>query len=347
MRWVPPTMATSRAAIVHRFIRDLAIAIVVGGLSLFFLILFFERVYPSPHNGFVGQLQAGDLYSELLLAAWIVIVGYLLDRAIGTFAQRWVQSQDGRARLAAVSLLIDLVFAAIVVFALFAVFNVNPTALFLGSAFTGIILGLAAQTLLANVFAGITLTFSTPYRVGDRISLISVNYGAMPPSYPHELVYPSYTGTVKDTGLVFTILQLDGGRVAKVPNSVVIQAFIINHADGAGRLQRVRVTLPYSVPVAAFESAVAGLKAEMPAVAGRPELTGQVADLAPSTWDGVVLLWTTEPSEEAVRDRVLRGLLSRLPPLGVVPPAVPAAPPGPPPRGSGKPPAERGARSGA
>lgn len=38
----------------------------------------------------------------------------------------------------------------------------------------------------------------------------------------------------------------------------------------------------------------------------------QVADISVASWDGVSLVWTTDPDEVAFRDRVPRSLLPRL-----------------------------------
>ena len=46
-------------------------------------------------------------------------------------------------------------------------FDIAVTQLVVGGAVTGVLLGIAAQQSLANVFAGIVLLFARPFRVGD------------------------------------------------------------------------------------------------------------------------------------------------------------------------------------
>ena len=49
--------------------------------------------------------------------------------------------------------------------------GVSPQTLAVGGAFTAVILGLAAQQTLGNVFAGMVLLTARPFRVGERIRL--------------------------------------------------------------------------------------------------------------------------------------------------------------------------------
>ena len=50
-----------------------------------------------------------------------------------------------------------------------------------------------------------------PRRPGDRVAFVTSSYGALAPSYPHEMMYPGYSGTVRDVGLIYTVIELDGG----------------------------------------------------------------------------------------------------------------------------------------
>ena len=49
------------------------------------------------------------------------------------------------------------------------VLGVSPRQLLVGGAVAGVLLGIAAQQSLSNVFAGLVLLFASPFRVGDRV----------------------------------------------------------------------------------------------------------------------------------------------------------------------------------
>ncbi len=298
-----PAVATSGAPRpMRRLGRDLGIAAALG-VALYLLF----GVFNVPVFRLFTPAQV-----LLLEAGAVVLVAWIVARALTHAASRVLARQGLVSRGAAVRLFINLLIAVGAVLALFRLAGVSADSIFVGAGFTGIVLGLAAQTVLANVFAGLLLVFADPFRPGDRVSLVSSNYGILAPTYPHEAIPPAYSGTVEDIGLVYTILRLDAGSLAKVPNAVVISALLLESKGPS--VHRVRLTFPSSVSFQDVEAALPDIATEFPApFAGAPPPRFEVADLGPSSWDGVVVLWTAVRDGSSVRDRVLRRLAPRLP----------------------------------
>jgi small conductance mechanosensitive channel len=288
----------------HVLVRDLLLAAALG-LLLFVVFTVFNHRFLNDFNGpEVLFLEAGA----------IVLVAFLVGRAVTGATNALMARRGGVSRAHAVRLFLNLLIAVGAVLALFRLAGVSVESIFLGSALAGIVLGLAAQTVLANVFAGLLLVVADPFRPGDRVAIVSGSYGALPPSYPHELMYPTYTGVVDDVGLIYTVLRLDTGGTAQVPNSVVLGALVLRRNPGIARSLRVRMTFPQSVAVPAVEAALAELGNSLPSASPltpRPRL--EVADISTTTWDGVAIVWTTASDETTVRDSVLRAVLQRLP----------------------------------
>ena len=115
-------------------------------------------------------------------------------------------------------LLVGLVFILIITLQLFAV---PVRGLLLGTALTSVLIGIAAQQSLSNVFAGMVLLLSRPFRVGDPIQLRAGALGGQ------------LQGVVTEIGI--TYIRLDtGDTVLNVPNSQVLAAAvgpIPRHAD--------------------------------------------------------------------------------------------------------------------
>lgn len=267
-----------------------------------------------------GRLLPRLSGTELLLleAGGVLLVAYLVARVLTRAATAVILRRGEFARGHAVRLFLNLLVAVAAILALSKVAGVSAESILLGSAFAGIVLGLAAQTVLANVFAGLLLVVSDPFRPGDRVGFVSSNYGIVGSSYPHEMTYPAYVGTVADIGLVYTVVALDRGGLAKVPNNVVMSALVLL-PDGPA-VHRIRMTFPQTVAVATVESAVRELAGALPAPAGGPSGPRlEVADISATTWDGVVVLAGPEPDGGALRDRVLRAVLARLPAPGAAP----------------------------
>lgn len=84
-----------------------------------------------------------------------------------------------------------------------------PGTLAVGGAFTAVIVGLAAQQTLGNLFAGMILLSARPFRVGDRVQLQGGGLAG------------SIEGIVSSLGLLYTVLS-KGDDEVMVPNSVVL-----------------------------------------------------------------------------------------------------------------------------
>lgn len=278
-------------------------------LAVGLYVLFFEfNESFFQHRGFAHPIFLGLEAGAVLLVAYVVAQS--LTSATSTILdRRGISSRSHAARL-----FLNILVAVAAMLVLFSLAGVSAESLFLGSAFAGIVLGLAAQTVLSNVFAGLLIVLADPYRPGDRVSFVTSSYGALAPSYPHEMMYPGYSGTIRDVGLVYTVIELDTGGVAKFPNSIAITALSLHQLPGVPRAFRVRMTFPQSVSVPLVEAAVAEVAPNLPgAISSRPPPRVDVTDISMTTWDAVVTVWSTVVDEGPLRDRVLRAVLAKVP----------------------------------
>ncbi|HYA54039.1 MAG TPA: mechanosensitive ion channel family protein, partial [Thermoplasmata archaeon] len=276
-----------------------------GGLYALFYE-FNERYFDSKGFNHPEFLALEAL--AVLLVAWVVA------RSVTSASDALLERQGIASRSHAVRLFLNLLVAVAAILVLFNLAGVSAESLFLGSAFAGIVLGLAAQTVLANVFAGLLIVLADPYRPGDRVAFITSSYGALAPSYPHEMMYPGYSGTVRDVGLIYTVIELDSGGLAKFPNGIVLNALSLHQFPGMARSFRVRMTFPQSITVAQVEAATTQLPLTVTGISPKyPAPRFEVTDISEKTWDGTVVVWSTIFDEGKVRDAVLRQVLAQLP----------------------------------
>jgi len=100
------------------------------------------------------------------------------------------------------------------------------------SLFLGLLLSLGSTTAVANVVAGIVLTYTRAFSVGDRVSI-------------HHTV-----GVVVERGMFVTRLENTKNEIISIPNSMTLTSHIINYSDqarGAGLLLYTSVTIGYDV----------------------------------------------------------------------------------------------------
>lgn len=87
------------------------------------------------------------------------------------------------------------------------------TALLASAGVLSIVLGLAAQSTLGNLIAGIALLFYRPFGIGDVLTINTAS--------------GKETGAVKEFSLGYTKLLAEDGRWIIAPNSIVISSVLV------------------------------------------------------------------------------------------------------------------------
>ena len=155
------------------------------------------------------------------------LIAFVIDRLVIGRATR-VAARVGDATTVSVSrtaqtrlrLIRRLVFATIIVIgALLALSEFSKVdrianAVLASSAVLGIVLGFAAQKVLANPLAGILLAISQPIRIGDLVTV------------------GDETGRVEDLTLSHTFVNTGDGRQVIVPNETVVTSVVVNRSTG-------------------------------------------------------------------------------------------------------------------
>jgi small conductance mechanosensitive channel len=198
-------------AVNQRAIRRARIEIVVlVPLLIAVLVLYAHR------DDILGKHHAQQYSSWIQWGTVIVllVVGWALARAIGRAAGPTMFRRMDPGTAGTVGFIIRLVTLAITVLIALSVAGVNTASLIAGSAFTAVVLGLAAQQTLGNLFAGLVLLTARPFRVGERVRLQAGGLGGI-----HE-------GIVSSLGLMYTTLARGEDQIM-IPNSGVIGAVIV------------------------------------------------------------------------------------------------------------------------
>jgi small-conductance mechanosensitive channel/CRP-like cAMP-binding protein len=175
-------------------------------------ILFRHQTLPFPGNG--GAADATSSWLHAVAGIWWLLGARLLVALMSLTLNRNRRWREAR-------LFPDLtaaaIYAAAVLVVLISVLALPIGGLLATSGVLAIVLGLALQNTLADVFAGIAFGIEAPFNVGDRISLTD-----------------KIEGTVVQMNWRSIRILTDGDDVAIVPNSVVAKAEIVNRSFPTG-----------------------------------------------------------------------------------------------------------------
>ncbi|HLX89436.1 MAG TPA: mechanosensitive ion channel domain-containing protein [Acidimicrobiales bacterium] len=164
----------------------------------------------------VGDVHGGSLHERVIAwagAGGFVVLGMVAVRSAANGLYRLITITGGRPGGGPARVLASLVGYLIVLLAALGMVRVPLGHLLVGGAVTGIIVGIAAQQALGNVFAGIVLLLARPFTVGLRIR---VRAGALA---------GEFTGVVRDMSLTYVVMDTDDGRL-HVPNSMMLAAAV-------------------------------------------------------------------------------------------------------------------------
>ncbi len=143
----------------------------------------------------------------------LLILGWACAQALGRAIAPGM-ARRGLAVSGPLGFVVRLVTLAIAVIVALRVVGLDPSTLAAGGAITAIILGLAAQQTLGNLFAGIVLLSARPFRVAEHVRLQGGPIGG------------HVEGTVVDAGLLYTTLTRGDDRIL-VPNSLVLNSVVV------------------------------------------------------------------------------------------------------------------------
>lgn len=147
--------------------------------------------------------------ARILTAILLFVLGWGFASALGRTIVPFVLRRMDPATAGTMAFAIRLITILLVGLVALGIAGVKPQTLAVGGAATAIVLGLAAQQTLGNIFAGVVLQSTRPFRVGERVRLTG---GPMA---------GSVEGTVSSLGLFYTTI-LKGQDRMMIPNNLLL-----------------------------------------------------------------------------------------------------------------------------
>jgi small-conductance mechanosensitive channel/CRP-like cAMP-binding protein len=195
-------------------------------------LLFAQRVSPVfPPLPVAPDSDA--LWLRALGGAWWLLGARIIVAILWFALQRNGRSREARLFF---DLTTAVIYVAATVMVLNSVLALPVTGLLATSGVLAILLGLALQNTLADVFAGIAVGIEGPFTVGDRIQ-----------------IGDRIEGQVVQVNWRSIRVQTDGDDVAIVPNSVIAKAEIVNRSFPS---QRRAASVELSCPKSALPERV-------------------------------------------------------------------------------------------
>jgi small-conductance mechanosensitive channel len=164
----------------------------------------------------IGGVTAAELRWRLAAygcAVTVLVFGIMATRSVATEVQRIAVARAGDVAGTPLRLVVLLGGYLILAMSVTDMIGLELRQFLVGGAITGIVLGLAAQPVLSNLFAGLVLLFARPYVPGEQVRVMS---GAL--NGPLK-------GIIISAGLLYTVLETADGPL-NIPNSALLQSAV-------------------------------------------------------------------------------------------------------------------------
>lgn len=182
-------------------------------------------------------------------------------------------------------LLLTLVVIGAAAYALFMVWEIDPTAWLASAGVIGIAVGFAARDTLANLFAGFFIIADAPYKLGDYIVLDG-----------------GERGEVTKVGIRSTRLMTRDDVEVTVPNSEMANSKIYNESGGRWVKFRIRlkVGVAYGSDVDEVVEVLEAVAKDHPSVCADPSARVRMRGFGDSSLDFELLCWVNQPSQRGL-----------------------------------------------
>jgi small conductance mechanosensitive channel len=177
------------------------------------------NVLKTDEQDVLSFVRPDTLWGALAYLVIFVVLAMVLSKGLRA-AVHAAMTRNGHLDRTSISFLQQICTALIWVITLILYAHLIPalrsmgTALLAGASVASVVIGLAAQSTLGNLVAGIAITIYRPFRLGDTLQVATPTGNDI--------------GTVELISLGYTILRAPAGHLIVLPNSSAASQVIIN-----------------------------------------------------------------------------------------------------------------------
>ncbi|KLU59430.1 small-conductance mechanosensitive channel [Peptococcaceae bacterium CEB3] len=227
-------------------------------------------VFLDSRSGMLHRLPVQWIHMSK--AVLVLIIGAMISHLLERGLFRFPIEKLGPQRSTMVRYLTRLLLFTVITVAVLTAFGVGVPSVIFGGTFLTVIIGLAGQTIFANIIGGIWLIFVRPFRIGDYIGIVAWQFPLLMPSFPHEATRPTYYGRVEDINLMYTKILNRDGYPQLIPNGIIAQSFLENRTHEGAHRVHLRFDVAFEVDSVIFMGEFRRrLEAEFPVDEGSTE----------------------------------------------------------------------------
>ncbi|RLG76939.1 MAG: mechanosensitive ion channel family protein [Thermoprotei archaeon] len=214
-----------------------------------------------------------ELLLKILYASVILLASYLLAKYLVKLTTRVMEktSPPGKVKTVARGIKFAVVFVGAAI--ALTLLGIDMSGLLVATGFAGLVVGLAAQQSLGELFAGLFFMSEGSVRVGDVVKI------------DEDL------GIVEDMGFLSARIRLLSGEIVRIPNSKLMSSKIYNLSKPTALRIEVVVGISYGSNISKAVNTIRRVLESHPLVLAEPEPKILVDSLGESSVNLKVWAW--------------------------------------------------------
>ncbi len=178
------------------------------------------------------------------------------------------------------------------------------TPLVAGVGIAGVTIALAAQASLTDIFGSLNIVADRPYKVGDRIKLVSRE---------------DQKGDVIDIGIRSTRIKLEDDTVLVIPNSIIAREKIINESEPDPKMRVIlKIPVSYKSDVEKVTSILLDIASKTLGVAKEPSPRVYVVEFGDYSMKLELRVWVEHYTQyRIIPDKLYREIFKRFKEEGI------------------------------
>ena len=226
-------------------------------------------------------------FLKILLASLIMISAVLIAKIVAASLRRTLSDRLRRDQL---EILVKIFYYTIITLGFITItplFGVSLSGLLVAGGITGIVLGFASQSVVANFISGLFLLWEKPIKIGDQVSVGDIS------------------GFVEDIHIMSTIIRTYDGLFVRIPNEKVFTSNITNYVANVARRFEYVIGIRYSDDANRAIEIIRDVIDREPFALKYPEPSIFVDDLGENSVNIIVRIWAPSSEWYDVKMRLL------------------------------------------
>ena len=248
-----------------------------------------------PEITIYGEFSLRDLLRVLL----ILFAAILIAKGITINLKRVLKDRISKDHLEIINKAVYWSILLIAIITVLPVFGINLSGLLVAGGVAGIVLGIASQSVVGNLVAGLFLMIERPMKIGQSVNIAGT------------------AGMVEDIRILSTTIRTFDGLYVRIANEKVFTTDITNYVEHVARRLEYRVGIRYSDDADKAIAIIHKLYEEHPLTLKSPTPDIFVDKLGDNAVEIIVRIWVPSREWYGVKNELLWKIKTALEEQGI------------------------------